>query len=115
MGFYKNALYITLFHLLILLAVMALLLHYGNKKVIFPAQMSDCPDYYTLDSGNKCIANTSIYKPANGCDSVDFTKTEYKVPGMGERSGICKKKNWAIGCGVSWDGITNNGDICYTK
>ena len=51
--------------------------------------------------------------PVN-CTDVDFNLGDYKNPGMGKLSGICKKKEWANGCKVNWDGVTNNRMVCYT-
>lgn len=114
MGFYKNVLISAIIQLIILLAILGVMMSYGNKNIMFPAELSDCPDYYTLNTLGQCTSNHVIYKSNPNCDMVDFTGPSYKVPGMGEKSGICKKKMWATGCNVTWDGITNNSNICYS-
>ena len=98
----------------------------GKGNQIYPAVLSPCPDYYSLDTLGKCNANPNIWKiPDNSmskvksklsssflaCNSVDFSGNS--LPGTGPSSGLCNMKTWANECGVTWDGITNNSSICY--
>jgi hypothetical protein len=115
MGFYKNVLISAIVQLIILLAILGTFMSYGNKKIMFPAALSDCPDYYTLNAVGQCESNLAIYQSNPRCDIGDFTGDTYKVPGMGSTSGVCKKKQWASACKITWDGITNNTDICYSS
>ena len=98
-----------------------------------------CPDYYVYnESSDKCKGpsdiistpstiidettevscnNFRIYnnKISDSESDEDITGYLFNQPGMGPNSGICKKKKWANGCNVHWDGITNNEDVCHKK
>lgn len=116
MGFYKSLLIGTIVSLIIVLAIMGVILSISSKKQEFPLQTPICPDYYTIDSDNYCKINSTIYSnTSNDCKSkkFDYDNSPYLIGGTGPISGACKKKQWANTCGVSWDGITNNPEICY--
>jgi hypothetical protein len=114
MGFYKSLLIGTLVSLIIVLAIMGVILGNYASNQTFPPEYSMCPDYYTIDSSKVCKINSDIYSTVKAdCMNKNFDDSSYKVKGTGPLSGLCKKKQWANDCGVSWDGITNNADICY--
>jgi hypothetical protein len=114
MDFYKSILILAVLSLIIILSIFGVILSNMSKKQIYPANISKCPDYYSLVSGT-CVSNETIYSKSNelSCSNFDYEKEEYNVSGMGPSSGLCLKKKWANDCGVSWDGITNNSNICY--
>ena len=67
-------------------------------------------DFFNTDNDtDPPICQVSGCEPADQDDDT----SNYQTPGMGPDSGICQKKRWAIDCGVNWDGITNNNDVCY--
>lgn len=121
MGFYKTTIIVAIIHLIIFLAILGVLMSQAYNSKSYIVEQNTCPDYYTFD-GTNCNANTSIYDTtsldsgktdAERCSVIDFTTSDiYKVSGTDGSSGLCAKKNRAIDCGVSWDGITNNSDIC---
>ena len=99
--------------LIFTLAIFGVILSNMNKKQVYPANISQCPDYYSLVSGT-CVTNSVIFKNnILNCQKNDFQSNMYKSKGKGVNSGLCAKKQWAHKCGVSWDGITNNSNICY--
>lgn len=114
MGFYKSLLIGTIVSLIIVLAIMGVILGNSAANQVFPPEFSMCPDYYTIDSQNVCKINSNIYSNVNAdCMNKNFNDSKYNTGGTGPLSGLCEKKKWANTCGVSWDGITNNSDICY--
>lgn len=114
MGFYKSLLIGTLVSLIIVLAIMGVMLGNSSKKQSFPPEYSMCPDYYTINSENVCNINSDIYSNRNAdCMNKSFNENKFKIGGTGPLSGLCEKKKWANTCGVTWDGITNNSDLCY--
>lgn len=116
MGFYKSLLIGTIVSLIIVLAIMGVIMSQSTKTQSFPAEIGMCPDYYTIMSDNSCKINSSIYSTTNAdCMNKNFSDTSFNVGGTGSLSGLCSKKNWANNCKVSWDGITNNAEICYTS
>lgn len=114
MGFYKLTIIIAIIHLIIFLAILGVIMSYSYTDKIYPSQTPTCPDFYTFD-GSFCNANPNIYtfSSSSACNSIDMTDSVYKIPGTNENSGLCAKKNKAQECKISWDGITNNSDICY--
>ncbi len=114
MGFYKSLLIGTLVSLIIVLAIMGVMLGNSTKSDKFPPQYSTCPDYYTIGTGDICKINSTIYSSSNAdCMNKSFSDSKYIIGGTGPLSGLCEKKKWANTCGVAWDGITNNSEICY--
>jgi hypothetical protein len=101
MGFYKNASIGFSVVLFLLLAMMAYILYYGNQNQQFPATISACPDFYTLNSEGKCRMEESVY--SSTFDQCKILNTK----GMSNS----EKKIWSVDCGVAWDGITNNSSI----
>lgn len=113
MGFYKTTIIVAIIHLIIFLAILGVIMsNMKTNKNIFPNEIPTCPDFYTYD-GSNCNANTNIYTfSTTSCNIFNLNKSSYKNSGTGSTSGLCAKKKDADTCGVSWDGITNNTDIC---
>jgi len=115
MGFYKSLLIGTIASLIIVLAIMGVILANQNKTIVYPPEINNCPDYYTVSASNNCVLNSTIYSTVDPtCSNKNFSENIYNANGTGPLSGLCEKKKWANNCGVTWDGITNNPDICYT-
>jgi hypothetical protein len=114
MDFYKSILILAVLSLIIILSIFGVILSNMSKKQIYPANISNCPDYYSLVAGS-CVSNDVIYKKSKdvNCNSLNYKSEYFNVSGIGPNSGLCSKKKWANECGVSWDGITNNSNICY--
>ena len=112
MNFYKTVSIIALIVLIICLAVIGTSLSKSKKDISFPPITPPCPDKFTMGADSMCV-NLQTSSVAD-CDENDFSDASFKNPGIGASSGICAKKKWAIGCGVDWDGITNNPDVCYS-
>ena len=124
MIFYKNLFISVILSAFLILAMIAYMVYVTKKKQAYPPVFQACPDYYILDAQTGiCSANEDVWKvnalPSKSvrtnmyCNNVDFSSN--KKLGMGADSSLCNKKNWSADCGVSWDGISNNPDICYTN
>lgn len=119
MNFYKTTFTIMIVVLIICLAIVGTTIAYSNDNVKYPPITSECPDYYKkLESGECDSQVTDINtNPDNGCTRVDFSSDSFPNKdngGMGPASALCEKKKWAKRCGVNWDGITTNDNICYS-
>jgi hypothetical protein len=113
MDFYKSILILAALSLIIILSIFGVILSNMSKSQVYPANISTCPDYYSLVS-DSCVTNGVIFNNKDlNCQKNDFKNHIYKSEGKGVNSGLCAKKQWATKCGVSWDGITNNSNICY--
>ena len=96
---------------------------YNNKyNVSFPPTVSQCPDYWldmekTANSSGDIGNNNSQTKQScvniknlgnQSCNrTMDFTGNFWQGS-----TGNCNKSKWAKGCDLTWDGITNNSNIC---
>ena len=110
-GYYKIVSIIALVILVICLVLVGIALSKASTDSNFPPHISECPDFYISNGDGTCTDSKGI--ALADCQNGDFTDASYNNPGMGPTSGICLKKKWAENCGVNWDGITNNPDVCY--
>ena len=114
MDFYTTVFIAFIILLIVTLAIVSTILSNMNKKQKFPSNISTCPDYYSLNEQGICLQNDAIFNnSSNECRMFSPEKAKYNVKGTGSESGMCKKKQWANTCGVSWDGITNDMNICF--
>lgn len=95
-SFQKTVVIIAVIILIICLILIGIALHNHNAKAAFPPVVSTCPDYWTVDSsGSGC-------NPPSGGSGCGSQPPKSK----------CGKKQWAEKCNISWDGITNNQQLC---
>ena len=113
MDFYTSLFTATIIFLIIVLCFVGYFMSLSKKNQTYPPSTSDCPDYYSLNSNGTCKIGANITAREPTCNIEDFTQNKYKGDGTDFTSGLCAKKMWANKCEVSWDGITNNDDICY--
>jgi hypothetical protein len=114
MGFYKTTLIIAIIHLIIFLAILGVVMsNKSQTQMLFPNEISKCPDFYQFD-GTSCMVNSGIYAFPNNssCQTFNLSAAKYLPKGTGSASGLCAKKNDATTCNITWDGITNNSNIC---
>ena len=127
MNFYKTTFTIMIVVLIICLAIIGTTIAYSKNDVKFPPITSECPDYYKKMPSGNCVSQVNgIEKestiPFNdttaNCTNVDFKDgtifSNKDNGGIGPASALCEKKEWAKACGVNWDGITSNDNICYS-
>ena len=116
MIFYKNVLISTILSAILLIAIVGAIMFFFKNNEIYPPVIDACPDYYNFDaSTNMCNRTTALDPPpttSSGCNSINFTTSQYLLPGASVGSGICNKRDKATLCGATWDGITNNFSIC---
>jgi hypothetical protein len=122
--FYVSVVSIAIILLIILLTLFGIKVNdNSNVTQSFPPAMTDCPDYWDMDSSGNCIIpsadskNTGkIYK--NGSLALNSTDTpginvakntiSFNSDGWtGASSGICSKKTWAATNNIFWDGVSN--------
>jgi hypothetical protein len=117
MDFYKSISILALIVLIICLGFVASALQVSSADTVFPPNISECPDFFVKQKSKGteatlCKANYTLATPDGNCAEKSFDDEIYRNPGMGPSSGVCEKKKWAMECGVNWDGITNNADVC---
>ena len=79
----------------------ALYSHRFQRK--FPPVTGECPDFWVAKD-NKCTNPKNLGK-CKGAKS--FNSKAYKG-----HDGDCAKSKWANICELSWQGITNNPNVC---
>ena len=110
-SFQKTLLLIAAIVLLLALSFISLML-YNTKKDNWPPIVPQCPDWWKAEtdpSGNLICKNVQNL----GTCSADFNPNDSQYLGS---DGLCKKREWANGCGISWDGVTYGVDNnCSSK
>lgn len=119
--------------LLISLIIIGIMMYYDKNSYVYPSKVSECPDYW-VDSGyarskkNRERLSSDIepsdltpgtcinIKNLGTCPDQrvkNFDEPPFNKPGsQGPASGVCRKSKWAKRCNITWDGITNNPQIC---
>jgi len=91
--------------LILALTFMGYGLHNDMYNAQFPPVQSTCPDYWDI-SGSKCLSSKQNLGNKT-CSVLDLTNVHY----LGH-AGNCNKSTFAKDCDITWDGITNNPNIC---
>lgn len=112
MSFQITVSLIAIILLIFVLIFVSYLLNKEKTNKPFPPIIGGCPDYWSAASengvdvckNNKSLGNVECSKTMN-FSSVPWTGTD----------GNCAKKKWATGCGITWDGITNDPNLCVVK
>ncbi len=120
-NFQKIVLMVAIVIFIIMLIFIGSVLYKGKYSSTFPPVVSECPDYW-IDK------QTSVTNPSASSDEIAGSQTCYNIKNLGKSScsktmdftgdqwdgstGDCRKYKWATGCDLTWDGITNNPDVC---
>lgn len=117
-NFQKIVLAIAIVIFIILMIFIAAVLYNNKYDVKFPPTVSQCPDYWIdkqdqnnaegIDGNSKQLC-TNVKNLGNiSCDkTMDFTDSFWQGS-----TGGCNKYKWAKSCDLTWDGITNNPNLC---
>ena len=101
MDFQKVVMAAAVAILILTLAMIGIAMRKQRKNAIYPPVLAECPDYWKGASDGECERG-SVYNKGDCPDStVDFSSMN-----------DCQKYEWANGCQVTWDGISNNPGIC---
>ena len=94
--------------LLICLVIIGVMLYRSKYNMQFPPVVADCPDYW-LDMSDGDSRNCVNAKDLGSCGTkqMDFSSSFWTGP-----QGDCRKFQWARGCDLTWDGITNAENPC---
>ena len=95
--------------LIISLCFIGLALYRQKYNADYPPVIANCPDYWIDASGNGSNCTPDGVNSNGTCTSkMDFTAPNWN----GQGTGACNKYKWAQSCNLTWDGITNNADLC---
>ena len=101
MSFQKTVFMIAVVLFILIMTVVGVLMRKSTAAMEFPPEIGGCPDYWKLmnnDDNKKVCINV---KGLGTCDKNEISLTKFK-----SRKEKCE---WADGCNVEWDGITNQG------
>jgi|TARA_Y100000992_G_scaffold52929_2_gene31502 hypothetical protein len=105
MSFQKNVIIITFILLVLTLLAFGIALYGRKYNQEFPPIVADCPDYW-VDMDGVCLNVKNLGK--DSCSNrMDFNNDAWTGA-----DGKCLKNKWAKACDLTWDGITNNNDLC---
>ena len=101
--------------LVITLIIVAITIRPGIGNVQWPPEVGDCPDYFLLSggggsgvgSGGTCSNVKGLGNKGSGCNSYATTPLPKKH--SAQDAELMKRCKWAQQCGLTWDGITNQG------
>ena len=114
MNFQQIVLLVASIILIISLIMIGFALSNVNKNVTFPPITASCPDYWENTGNNECTNVQNLGTTSSDCPTIP-SKMDFSVSPFTGSESNCEKKKWAKGCGLTWDGITNNKAICGTQ
>ena len=99
-SFQKTVLWVAIIIFICLMVLIAVMMNSAKSTMAFPPQIGACPDYWQKLLDGTC---QNVQGLGNECGGpIDFNKPEYQG-----NEGLKKKCKFAKGCGIEWDGITN--------
>lgn len=103
--FQKTVSTVAIIILIIALCIIGIALYRQKFHSKYPPVIANCPDYWDV-SGNFCINSKRLGNPS--CQApMDFTQGNFA-----SSNGPCIKYKWARSCNLTWDGISDNVDLC---
>ena len=112
MNFQRIVLMIAGLLLLGFLAVVAYSMIKANTIGEWPPVIANCPDSWVMDTNGTCNNMNGVHmNTGTTCTNTNFAN-DAKYLGQ---SGLCEKYKWSQTCGVNWDGISNNPNVCTIK
>ena len=94
---------IAIIILILLLTFIGYTLYSQRYNSKFPPVTGECPDYW-VSKDNECTNPKNLGKCKG---SKSFNNNMYKG-----HNGDCAKSQWAKNCNLTWQGITNNPEVC---
>lgn len=105
---------IAIIFLVIFLIYIAFMMHYNKTKSVYPPVTGNCPDYWidqSTGNSSNCVNVKNLGKSSASCPkNMDFNTSLFSGG-----TGLCAKSVWAKNCDLTWDGITNNVNICANQ
>jgi hypothetical protein len=110
--FQKTVATIAIIILIITLCIIGVALYRAKYHSEYPPVIPNCPDYWDA-SGNLDISNNFLCVNTMNLGSSGTPKTmNFSTSSWKGNNGLCLKYKWAKTQNLTWDGITDNADIC---
>ena len=106
MTFQSSVIVIAEVILFISILIIGINLYKQKANLAYPPIIADCPDYWEING-------TMCHKPKNNSLVTDCPNQDFGSPMYKGSTGLCEKQKWSKLCKVTWDGITNNNDLCH--
>ena len=103
MNFQIIVMTVAIIILILILTFIGYALNTHRFNVKYPPVTGECPDYW-VSKDNECTNPKNLGKCKG---SKSFNSKIY----MGD-GGDCAKSQWATNCDLTWQGITNNLNVC---
>ena len=89
-------------------------LYSGKYSKEFPPVVASCPDYWLDHQVKDALGNTksNCVNVKNLGTCPDQKSKSFDEPQWLGETGECRKSKWAKLCNLTWDGITNNSNVC---
>ena len=113
--FQKSVATVAIIILIITLCIIGISLYRTKYNSKYPPVIANCPDYWdasgNLDISNNFVCVNSMNLGSSTCsNTMNFSTSSWQ----GDNS-LCQKYKWAKSCDLTWDGITDNADLCGSK
>jgi len=102
-SFYRIVIILAVIILIGVLVIVGYALSKIERNNKFPPVTADCPDYWISDTSG-CLNPKNL----GTCPGSKNFNTNY----FNNHNGNCKKAEWAKNCGLTWQGITTDKNIC---
>ena len=106
MNFQKMVIYIAMFIMFLCLIGVFVMLYNSSGNRSFPPTIGKCPDFFYI-SQNRCVNYAGVGDPTYGQAPNGITPSASLTPAQ-----ACELKNTLREKRQTWDGITNNPNIC---
>ena len=84
-----------------ILLIVGITINKAVNDLVFPPQIGACPDYWQKLQNGKC-------QNVQGLGSNCTSPMNFNTPEFGDEKNLKKMCEFAKGCNIEWDGITNN-------
>ena len=106
--FQKSVIYVAIFVMIVLLAIIGYILNQSNFGFVYPPKPSNCPDYWSEGSDGTCIQTIKL--PGVVCSDYDAIVGKSPSRTVYPTESACPYKNTQQAmeaCKLTWNGITN--------
>jgi|LauGreDrversion4_1035100.scaffolds.fasta_scaffold1292605_1 hypothetical protein len=103
--FQKTVTTVAIIILILSLCFIGIALYRAKYNSTYPPVIANCPDYWDV-SGNLCLNTMGLGN--SQCNApIDFS-----TPQWNNATSKCQKYQWAKSCNLTWDGISDNAELC---
>lgn len=112
MSFQYTILKIAIVVLVVFLVFIGYKMYKNRLQDVEQRIIGSCPDYWSLNTvnGKTRCENVKNLGKKSCSKTMNFSVQPWNL-----QDGLCRKFKWAKGCDLTWDGITNDANVCKNK